>query len=230
MKDRTCPGCAVALPVDAHGRRRFCSDACRTWVRKGHTELRVVPVACIRCGASMAGKMVTALYCTRKCKAAASESRRPERNDAARYLREREYRIAAASEYARRNPHVGQAAKRRRKALAANTGTFRITGKDWLRLCRQFDHRCAYCDRKRPLTMDHVVPLTRGGRHSIGNLLPVCASCNASKSNRFLVEWRYGRKAVRTQKGGESPSPGSQPSRVRSRPWVTSPSTGSLSI
>ena len=52
---------------------------------------------------------------------------------------------------------------------------------------------CAYCDR--PLrgyhaTIDHVVPLSRGGRHSIRNVLVVCVYCNSSKHNRKLTEWR----------------------------------------
>ena len=67
---------------------------------------------------------------------------------------------------------------------------FLVSESDWLQLCRRFGERCAYCGDVAKLTIDHVVPITRGGRHSIGNLLPACRSCNASKNNRFLVEWR----------------------------------------
>jgi len=71
-----------------------------------------------------------------------------------------------------------------------------VTVKDWERLCRRFDECCFYCGQRQPLTMDHVIPIARGGRHSIGNLIPACRSCNARKRTRLIVEWRAGRKAA----------------------------------
>ena len=66
-----------------------------------------------------------------------------------------------------------------------------VTPKDWQRLVRRFGSRCAYCGtHTSDLQQDHVVPISRGGRHSIGNLLPACGPCNNSKHARFLVEWR----------------------------------------
>jgi 5-methylcytosine-specific restriction endonuclease McrA len=47
---------------------------------------------------------------------------------------------------------------------------------------------CHYCGATFPpdqLTMDHVVPVARGGRSTKGNVVPACAACNASK--RFLT-------------------------------------------
>lgn len=43
---------------------------------------------------------------------------------------------------------------------------------------------CHYCEAKVPsreLTMDHVVPLARGGESTKGNLVPACVKCNQSK-------------------------------------------------
>ena len=51
---------------------------------------------------------------------------------------------------------------------------------------------CHYCGGKFPprdLTMDHLVPLVRGGRSSKGNLVPACKECNTSKKNRLAFEW-----------------------------------------
>lgn len=48
---------------------------------------------------------------------------------------------------------------------------------------------CAYCDATENITIDHVVPLSRGGKHEADNLAPACYSCNASKCNRLLSEW-----------------------------------------
>jgi 5-methylcytosine-specific restriction endonuclease McrA len=43
---------------------------------------------------------------------------------------------------------------------------------------------CHYCGRSVPpdqLTMDHVVPVARGGRSTKGNVVPACPACNQSK-------------------------------------------------
>lgn len=51
---------------------------------------------------------------------------------------------------------------------------------------------CHYCGGKFPpaeLTMDHVVPLVRGGRSSKNNLVVCCKSCNSRKQNRLPQEW-----------------------------------------
>jgi 5-methylcytosine-specific restriction endonuclease McrA len=78
--------------------------------------------------------------------------------------------------------------KHRRRAVR----TFSVTERDWLRLVARYRHCCAYCgEYVEDLEMDHVMPLSRGGHHSIGNLLPSCRRCNASKHAYFVSEWRH---------------------------------------
>lgn len=190
---RRCPGCDIDL-TNRHGQVKYCSNACRRWVANGHSELRVPATSCTFCGASMAGKIASAVYCTRRCKAAASEARRV-RDDHERYLKERARRIAYASEYARQNPHVAQAARRKRKSLLATAGIFEVTGSQWLRELRRHAGKCAYCG-KPGTTMDHVIPVSRGGTHSVGNLVPACGSCNSSKHHRTVMEWRLSRRVA----------------------------------
>jgi len=51
---------------------------------------------------------------------------------------------------------------------------------------------CYYCHQKFPykeLTMDHLVPLARGGRSTKDNLVPACKDCNTKKKNMMSVEW-----------------------------------------
>jgi len=38
-------------------------------------------------------------------------------------------------------------------------------------------------------TLDHVTPLSRGGKHEFGNLLPACKGCNFAKHTMTLEEW-----------------------------------------
>lgn len=51
------------------------------------------------------------------------------------------------------------------------------------------DGRCVYCHLKIKLTVDHIVPLSRGGSHSWDNLVLACKRCNSSKHNKLLAEW-----------------------------------------
>jgi 5-methylcytosine-specific restriction endonuclease McrA len=52
---------------------------------------------------------------------------------------------------------------------------------------------CYYCRRQvghRALTMDHLVPLGRGGRSVRGNVVPACKACNDRKQSLLPVEWQ----------------------------------------
>ena len=49
---------------------------------------------------------------------------------------------------------------------------------------------CAYCGANdRALQKDCVRALSRGGRYTLGNIAPACASCNASKCNDEVTGW-----------------------------------------
>lgn len=52
--------------------------------------------------------------------------------------------------------------------------------------------KCYYCRRQmspRSLTMDHIVPIARGGRTTKGNVVPCCKTCNSAKKNLLPMEW-----------------------------------------
>ena len=51
---------------------------------------------------------------------------------------------------------------------------------------------CHFCGGKFPpseLTMEHIVPLMRGGKSIRQNIVPACKRCNREKRNRLPVEW-----------------------------------------
>ena len=51
---------------------------------------------------------------------------------------------------------------------------------------------CWYCGEKvgyAQLSMDHVIPLARGGRSTKDNLVPCCKACNTKKKTSLPVEW-----------------------------------------
>lgn len=67
-----------------------------------------------------------------------------------------------------------------------------------LRKTRWWQEKCAkgvchYCGRhvgKEDLTMDHIVPLIRGGKSTKNNLVPACKECNNKKKYLLPMEWQ----------------------------------------
>jgi 5-methylcytosine-specific restriction endonuclease McrA len=56
-------------------------------------------------------------------------------------------------------------------------------------ILRRDAYKCAYCGRSDlPLTIDHVVPKSKGGVDSWENLVTACTVCNNRKGNRTLEE------------------------------------------
>lgn len=96
-------------------------------------------------------------------------------------------RRGVAAFHARNPTHDRRRQHRRRAAMLAG-GSY--TERDLLRLLRRHDGLCAYCTNAAADTIDHVIPLVRGGRNTIGNLLPACRRCNSKKHARLLIEWR----------------------------------------
>lgn len=111
------------------------------------------------------------------------------------YQANKERMIANALVYIRENPSVVAGIRHKRRGAVSHT----VTARDFERLARKSGGVCSYCpvsltdpgrDLPTSLQWDHVVPLSRGGTHSVGNLLPACRSCNLSKGKKFLTEWR----------------------------------------
>ena len=57
---------------------------------------------------------------------------------------------------------------------------------------------CFYCAGPCE-SVDHVIPIARGGTNFEGNLVPCCRTCNSSKGKKLLVEWRLRRGSSSTQ-------------------------------
>lgn len=67
--------------------------------------------------------------------------------------------------------------------------THDLSDEQWAALTAEW-RGCAYCGASdRPLQRDCVQPISRGGRYTLGNVVPACGSCNASKSNDEVTSW-----------------------------------------
>ena len=68
------------------------------------------------------------------------------------------------------------------------------TKSDWDALVARHNGLCAYCGKNPAEHRDHVMPISRGGGDSIGNILPACSPCNLEKGDKLLSEWKWKRK------------------------------------
>ena len=100
--------------------------------------------------------------------------------------RKAEHRRALSREWLRNNPEKNREYQSRRRARMQGNGVLEVADKDLRRILMS---PCFACGTTVDLTLDHVIPIKKGGRHSIGNLLPLCGACNRSKQDKFLVEW-----------------------------------------
>ncbi len=81
---------------------------------------------------------------------------------------------------------AGRLADRNRKARRrSQQRNGNVTAEEWTAILAANDYACKYCGAKdRPLEMDHIVPLSKGGRHCANNIAPACKPCNSKKGSR----------------------------------------------
>ena len=80
-----------------------------------------------------------------------------------------------------------RAARRRKRRLGAKVQD--LTVEQWSALCDRWGG-CAYCGAVGvALQKDCVLPISRGGRYTVDNVVPACRACNTSKCNSEVTAW-----------------------------------------
>ena len=87
--------------------------------------------------------------------------------------------------------HFNARAKRRLREEQQGTG---FTPEQWLEMMKYFDFKCAYSGEyiggnSEYRTIDHIIPLSKGGLNEIWNLVPMYNSYNFSKNDKDMLEW-----------------------------------------
>lgn len=194
-----CRDCGLTLPLDAFYRHRGTKDGrdsyCKTCARSRRKAWYVA-------NAERASATSRAYYESHR-EAIKARSRRDyygnreARLEAHRayhrehwpefYARNAEkYRVKAQAYYRAHRHRWPQYNARRRSAMTEATPEVRA----WVAYL--LEQSCVYCGNSEPIEVDHVVPLSRGGTHSVENLAPACRPCNRAKGAKLLSEWDGG--------------------------------------
>ena len=169
---------------------KYCGGACRTAFNEGRVEAHLRRLRegarCAWCDEDILHLGGHYRYCGAKCKRLGQlEYLREWKRD----LRSRDVERARSLDrqyYAARSAQVKAKVNRRRARVLGNDARL-VTDRD---IDRMLSLPCAYCACCKSEEIDHIIPLARGGRDAVGNLVGACSFCNRSKSDKLLVEWR----------------------------------------
>lgn len=105
-----------------------------------------------------------------------------EKGKAARRGRVNRFAQTEKGDAANKRRHV-----RRRSVLASVVAT--LTAGEWCDIMEAHGYQCAYCGKpfseSLPVTQDHVIPLSKGGKHTKDNVVPACKPCNSRKKDKM---------------------------------------------
>lgn len=78
--------------------------------------------------------------------------------------------------------------KCQQRKMARKRGLKPITSEILISLKAIFGDICVYCGQ-RAETLDHIIPVSKGGQSDLNNLVPACLACNSSKKAREVHDW-----------------------------------------
>jgi 5-methylcytosine-specific restriction endonuclease McrA len=92
------------------------------------------------------------------------------------------------------NPEKVKAIFSKHKTEKTQAGGY-FTTEEWFTLCFAVGFKCLCCGEKKPLEADHVIPVSKGGTSWLWNIQPLCRSCNAKKSDKY-IDYREEERSV----------------------------------
>jgi 5-methylcytosine-specific restriction endonuclease McrA len=93
----------------------------------------------------------------------------------------------------RMHPETHAVIESQRRAKIAGAKGHGLTPGQWSQICEETSGRCVYCGQRKKLTIDHVVPISKGGIHDVSNIVPACLSCNVKKNDSSLLMFLHRR-------------------------------------
>lgn len=78
---------------------------------------------------------------------------------------------------------------KRRKAKMKGNVVAQVSAQQIRDRFAEFNGCCAYCGAEGDLHIEHFIPISKGGTHVLGNILPACQPCNYSKTAYDGEQW-----------------------------------------
>lgn len=128
-----------------------------------------------------------------------------------RYRKIKEKAKAQAAQYRKNNYEIRIEIERKSRAknkekhrpgrnARQSTRNRILTNSKYLILDRElrkvYDSHCFMCGSTEDQSLDHIIPLSRGGKHSVGNIMTLCIKCNMSKHAKTITEWKHSREKL----------------------------------
>jgi len=197
-ESRWCLRCQLPVPASRGKKAKYCSLYCQQHRYTSDPKPTPTYATCLRCGAEFAKKRPDSRFCSRDCSQRHRDSMRSQENLAAKELSIRkcpvcnvalppsfraDRRYCSDSCAHRARGHVGNASRRLRVPdLPMPITRIEVYERDkWkCQLCfKPVNPDLQYPDPRSP-SLDHVIPLSRGGRHDSTNLQLAHLQCNVS--------------------------------------------------
>jgi 5-methylcytosine-specific restriction endonuclease McrA len=178
--------------------RRGVTQSCGCFMRaKGvRKNFKQIDVTCDFCGGIFKDKpssvkRKTKHFCCQNCYAEYCKTVPFSKSNAYKGVRkEGEKKQVYHRNYCAKHPDKIAHLKARRYAREKGAeGSHTLT--EWESLKKQFNYRCAICGEIKPLTIDHIIPLSKGGSDYISNIQPLCRNCNSKKNNKLDYSASY---------------------------------------
>lgn len=182
------------------GRQLYCRPACgkRAWRSRHPQSWRQLvgerSRSCPRCHEAFAARNLRRMFCSKRCRNAVVRQHWREdpiraRARARAWFREHADLVRQrALKWSREHP-VEKAQHRHARRARARGALGKWTASEWRTLRPALGDRCTYCGSTTTLTIDHRVPLVRGGSNTLDNLTLACRPCNSRKGTRTDVEF-----------------------------------------
>jgi len=181
---KTCSKCGQTLSLEMYHKHQTNADRLFSWCKECHRQINAINRQKYR--PQLAAQRRAAYRANPELHKARAKAYRDAHPEQVKRL---------FKEWSLANPAKARERGARRRARAVNNGIFAVTNKEKQRL---YKSNCFYCGSRTSIQIDHVIPIARGGRHSIGNLVAACAKCNNHKRARFIMEWRLGMSGPRS--------------------------------
>jgi hypothetical protein len=195
-----CCKCRNRLPIEAFApstrfrSSKWCRECYQTWyrTRRGIVELHR---SCDWCNSTFTTTDKRKMFCARACKDRAKKEAVKQALEASKPVRSCRHcgvsmpqAMRADAAYCSESCNTAAHSQTRKASRKIGARQLRI---DRAYIIERDGGRCHLCGaypEGRALTIDHVMPLARGGTHTSENLRVACLSCNCSKRDRVEGE------------------------------------------